>query len=757
MTDTLFIRLLQHEDKGAALAERIAALREGRGDGDVYAVNPESFRQVPNTPFCYWVSERIRRLFKELPPFESEGRTVKQGLATADDFRFVRAWWEVPAGKILDGGQWPGNNGLWSVVGGQEKAGGEKWTEERIREFQAWCRKRTCEGNRWVPFAKGGEYSPYYADIHLVVNWENEGMEIRNFVDPKTGKTNSRPQNTDYYFRPGLTFRNRPHKLGSFAVLPVGCLFSHVGQAVFIEREIKHLLSILNTRMTTAFVMLSSGRGQEGSGQTIKFETGLVASLPIPVQIGKHEALAELAIKSYRCLLRNDRYSENSHAFIFPKLVRVEGSTVAERTADYAKQAAEAEDELRKIQSEVDEIAFDLYGFTDEERKVVVSDQWTVDSSEVSGVEPPDTEDAEETDSVTDSELSLTTDHRPLTTDLLSWCVGVAFGRFDIRLALTTDHRPLTIITPDPFDPLPVCPPGMLQGPDGLPAKPEDVPPGYPVRIVWDGILVDDPEHPDDIVRRVREVLEVLWKDRAEAIEKEACEILGVRELRDYFRKPAAGGFWMDHVRRYSKSRRKAPIYWHLRSAKGNYGLWLYYHRLDKDILYKALLNYVEPKIRLEEDRLNTLRARREATGKSGREAKQIEKDIDRQEQFVAELQDFRDKLRRAADLRIAPDLNDGAILNIAPLWELVPWKEPKKYWEALQEGKYDWAHIAYQLWPERVKEKCKRDRSLAIAHDLEDLCEVPPPRPKRSAAADEAPDEDQEEPEEEYADDEAE
>jgi hypothetical protein len=173
MTDTLFIRLLQHEDKGAALAERIAALREGRGQGDVYAVNPESFRQVPNTPFCYWVSERIRRLFKELPPFESEGRTVKQGLATADDFRFVRAWWEVPAEKILDSWQY--------AVGGKQQNGEEKWTEERIREFQAWCRRRTYEGKRWVPFAKGGEYSPYYADIHLVVNWENEGAEMKAF------------------------------------------------------------------------------------------------------------------------------------------------------------------------------------------------------------------------------------------------------------------------------------------------------------------------------------------------------------------------------------------------------------------------------------------------------------------------------------------------------------------------------------------------------------------------------------------------
>ena len=176
---------------------------------------------------------------------------------------------------------------------------------------------------------------------------------------------------------------------------------------------------------------------------------------------------------------------------------------------------------------------------------------------------------------------------------MVSSTVGAVFGRWDLRFA-TGERTPPEL--PDPFDPLPVCSPGMLQGPDGLPAS---APEGYPLRIDWDGILVDDPDHADDIIRRVRDVLEVIWKDRAEAIEQEACEILGVADLRDYFRKPGPGGFWDDHVKRYSKSRRKAPIYWLLQSSKKNYALWIYYHRLDKDILFKALLNYVEPKIRL--------------------------------------------------------------------------------------------------------------------------------------------------------------
>jgi hypothetical protein len=283
---------------------------------------------------------------------------------------------------------------------------------------------------------------------------------------------------------------------------------------------------------------------------------------------------------------------------------------------------------------------------------------------------------------------------------IISYGCGVSFGRWDLRHAL---GESVTQQLPAPLESLTVCPPGMLQGPDGMPAKPEDIPSDYPIRANWDGILVDDTEYESDVVRRVRDVLEVIWKDRAEDIEQEACDILRVGGLRDYFRKPGNGGFWTDHVKLYSKSRRKAPIYWYLRSSKGNYGLWLYYHRLDKDILFKALLNYAEPKMRLEEDRLTTLRSRKDAAGSSGREAKQLEKDIDRQEQFISELRDFADKLRRVADLHLEPDLNDGVVLNIAPLHELVPWKEAKKYWDELMDGKYEWSTIGKQLREKRL------------------------------------------------------
>jgi hypothetical protein len=262
----------------------------------------------------------------------------------------------------------------------------------------------------------------------------------------------------------------------------------------------------------------------------------------------------------------------------------------------------------------------------------------------------------------------------------------------------------------------------MLVGPDALPAQPGSIvseewlmarpnaitlpldgsvsrptipDSEYPLRVDWDGILVDDPDNEDDVVRRCRDVLALLWDDRAQAIENEACEVLGVKSLREYFRNPK--NFWEEHIKRYSKSRRKAPIYWLLQSPRRHYAVWLYYHRLDRDILYKALRNYVDPKHRLEESRLQEFRDGLPGTPE-GRERKALERQIEDQEEVVNDVLDFKERLEKVAALGLDPDLNDGVVLNIASLNELVPWTESKKYWDELLTGKYEWSTIGKQL-----------------------------------------------------------
>src|SRR5207237_8588991 len=133
------------------------------------------------------------------------------------------------------------------------------------------------------------------------------------------------------------------------------------------------------------------------------------------------------------------------------------------------------------------------------------------------------------------------------------------------------------------------------------------------------------------IVNRVRECNESGWQQQAEAIETEACNLLCVKELRDYFRKPGKNGFWEDHIARYSKSRRKAPIYWLLQSSKKNYALWLYYHRLDEDLLFKTLVNYVETNLRLETSRLAALRSQKAAAAETATDSKRLYTELDEQ------------------------------------------------------------------------------------------------------------------------------
>ena len=237
----------------------------------------------------------------------------------------------------------------------------------------------------------------------------------------------------------------------------------------------------------------------------------------------------------------------------------------------------------------------------------------------------------------------------------------------------------------------------------------------YSIQIIWAGILVDDLNHQLNIEAHVYQALQVIWAENWETIVHEICDILGVCSLCDYLRKPS--GFFSDHLKRYSKSRRQAPIYWPLQTVSGSYTLWLYYHRLNEQTLFTCVNDFVEPKLQSIKEDLITLK------NKPSRN-KDEEKAFDRLTDFKVELEDFRDELLRIAKFW-KPNLNDGVQITAAPLWRLFQhkaWQQKlKETWEKLEEGEYDWAHLAYSIWPARVLRKCHQDRSLAIAHDVED------------------------------------
>jgi hypothetical protein len=507
----------------------------------------------------------------------------------------------------------------------------------------------------------------------------------------------------------------------SVRIYPAGCVFADKGPVIFAdERVLPALLGLANSTAFRGFVSLQMAFGS--------FEVGVVQRCPMPSLAGHEtEKLGELALNCANLRRNQDRAIETSHVFHLPALLHKGGATIAVCASSLEKTNAILEEQFSQNQRLIDELAFDLYRIAKDDRRALESSLSDIVSA----------------DSVVESEPDDTDDHlsggiSELTGGLFSYILGCAFGRWDIRYATGEQAAPEL---PDPFAPLPVCPPGQLQNAQGLPLGKEEVGRmkeegiwSYPIEIPWDGILVDDPNHPLDIERRVREVIEIIWSGQergptAEAIEHEACEILGVKSLRDYFRKPA--GFFADHLKRYSKSRRQAPIYWPLSTASGSYTLWIYYHRLTPDTLYKCLQQFVEPKIREIEQDLVRLRAMDEA-GEGGRQTRD---QLAKAETLRTELLALRDELAHWAP-RWKLNLNDGVQITASPLWKLFllpKWRKTlEQNWKELDRGDYDWAHLAHTLHPSRVREKCKTDRSLAIAHSLEDLCQIQAPAQKK-------------------------
>jgi len=661
-----FLRV-QHADDRLGLLQDLTAPGSMVSHRQRFDVDPSTFTVIPGAPFVYWVSEELRLRFTTLPAFESHGRSARQGLATADDGRFVRAWWAASPSALL---------------------------------------------RRWYPFVKGGAFSPYYGDLPVVVNWDRAGDEIKNNLNDRGGVRSNvwmlRDTASNYFFQPGLTWPARPHRRGAFSHVPAGCIFSHTGTMLFCPtRDHWAVCAVLNSDAYIGLLHLLMPRGGGDSGQTLKYEVGYVTSVPVPdLSPADEAALAALAYRAWSLKRSLDTRTETSHAFILPALLQTGGSTLAARSAAWTEHVQEIDAELTSIQAEIDERCFELYGIDEEDRRSITEDF---------GGSSADTEASEDADSDTDdeAEAEAAADTATLAAELVSWAVGVAFGRFDVRFATGARELPAE---PEPFDPLLVRSPAMLTGDDGLPLP--RPPAGYSLSFPEDGILVDDPGHPRDLTAAVRAVFDTVFGVSADAVWQEAAALLDPKthDLRTWL----ATEFFEHHLKRHSKSRRKAPIIWQLGTRSARYSTWVYAHRLTRDSLFALARDVVAPKLALEERRQSGL------VGEAGPNptAKQ-RAEIAAQDAVVAELRVFADEVRRVAPLW-NPDLDDGIVLVEAPLWRLVPhkpWaKELKGRWDDLAAGRYDWAHLAMHLWPERVVPKCALDRSLAIAHGLEEV-----------------------------------
>ncbi len=661
-----------------------------------YNIEPNKFEDFPSTSFVYWVSSSVREIFAKYDSLEERGFEVKQGLATSNDFRFTRAKWEVNEEEVAPPMSHP-----------------TKW-------LGPYC---VIKGD-YSPIMKGGKFAPYFDEPLLVCGWDKNGKEMKEYVTSKYDYIDSHEyvvKNENYYFRKGITWPSRPYIRGAFSIVQPGNLFSHTGMMMFPppNTDIPVVGAVLNSDAATGLLHLIMPRGGVDTQQTLKYEVGYVQSIPMPDLSSAPAELKDLSQKASKAARFNATANIRSHYFLLPALLQSDGHTLGDRIESWQGYVAASREKLVETQEEINEIVFNLYGLAAEDLTGLYMSLYGDEKalrmaegeSEVRAFQGKIDLDAEDV-----------AEPKDLVHDLVSYLVGAAFGRYDLRYATGEKNLPEL---PDPTEPLPVCSPGMLTGDDGLPL---DQPPnGYPLDVPQDKILVEEEHNPNSLVNRLRTGLEQIFgSEGAARIEQDAVDVLGEDQLEDYLRRPTA--FFEAHRKQFTEPKRtstsrRAPIYWPLQTPSQEYTLWVYYPDLDAQTLYTCVNDYVTPK--LENEVRPELQRLREKIQSGEAEARD---ELSRLETLEQELEEMREELLRVAELPYEPNQNDGVELTAAPLhnlFQLTSWSDRlEDYWEELQAGEYDWAHIAYSIWPDRVEDVCREDKSIAIAHDREDLYE---------------------------------
>jgi len=240
------------DKKIRGLKSVVSSAREGNEHPDIYIVDQSTFKQIGRQPFIYWFGNEVLKLFKQLPNLDDIAE-VKQGLATGDDDRFSRAWWEVQEDQI---------------------------------------------GNRYLPCVMGGGDDDYYESTEKVVLWENSGEEIKEHEG-------SRPQNEQYYREPGIIYRDFS-KVFTARIHEENQLFNLNTRLVFTDSKSEdlYLLSYLNSSLSR-YIM-------DGISSELHYTVGDGKRLPVELdEISELEDLATIAIDQRK--LKYELYEESAN------------------------------------------------------------------------------------------------------------------------------------------------------------------------------------------------------------------------------------------------------------------------------------------------------------------------------------------------------------------------------------------------------------------------------------------------------------
>ena len=537
----------------------------------LYHTDQSNFDKIPGSPIAYWASENLINDFEKGTPL-GELVDAKQGLATADNKRFLRQWFEVGIDNI---------------------------------SFDSHSIKDSVEsGKKWFPYNKGGSYRKWYGNYDYVVNWQNDGYEIRHFADDK-GKIRSVIRNPQFYFKKAVTWSLITSSLISMRYRKSGSIHDVSGMSLFSsENKLKNIMGMMNSKIGQYLLSMIN--------PTINFQIGNVISVPI-VDTSDNKVVEDLADENIMISKLDWDAFETSWDFQKSPLLTQNAASLYQAYNSWSNEALTRFNQLKSNEEELNRIFINLYGLQDE----LTPEE---DDKEVS---------VRKADQVRDIKA------------FLSYFIGCVFGRYSL------DHDGL-----------------VYAGGDWDASKYTTFKPNKEnIILLTDRQYFDDDR---DIIIRLKEFLtktfdpETLTENMdfiAQTLDPKKFERGTSAEdiIRTYF----LNDFYKDHAKIYQKR----PIYWEFNSGKNKgFKALMYLHRYNTEQLpmVRHYLHELQPAMNdlIEVDQ-NLLDQETMASAKS-----KYRKAIATLNKQMNEIMKYDQILDHLSQSPVNLDLDDGVLVN---------------------------------------------------------------------------------------------
>ena len=596
----VFFRLL---DGGEV--EKSTALANGEKRFDTTA--QDEFKKIPGSPVAYWVSDALVNSFSNGILLRNVADT-RIGMATGNNDKYIRTWSEI--------------------------------SRESMRTACATRAEAKESGARWFPLAKGGDYRRWFGNITQLVNWENDGHELRTTPHPSGARIWAHNFNLSRIFSEGITWSAVSSAYFGVRLLPQGCLFGSGGSSAFCDRHPPLVvLALLNSKLATSYTQVFS--------QTLNFEVGDIGKLPLQVDaIGcrEHGILHTARRITDHTQEDWDAY-ERSWDFQSLPILMASSDTTSTLESSYAAWNAQNRNsivEMQRLEEENNRLFIDAYGLQSELTPDVLIEQITLT------VNPSYRYGGKLTE-----EDQWTRFRQDTMAELVSYAIGCMMGRYSLaEPGLIYAHSGGAGFNPNRYITFPADPDGIVP-------------------------LTDSDWFEDDAAQRLIEFISVAWD--ATHLEDNLTFLasnLSTKKnepSREALRRYLCGRFFKDHLQTY----KKRPIYWLFSSGKQKaFQCLVYLHRYNERTLARMRTEYVIPLQGMVASRV--LRLKDDiAADTSTAHRRRLEKERAKLVKQQSELREFDEKLRHYADQRISLDLDDGVKVNYGKFGDLLAEVKP--------------------------------------------------------------------------------